>query len=333
MSASKIKKSSYIIFLVSIMIVAVMLSGCNAKSSNSSDNYPSKSISAIVPWSAGGGSDIAYRGYVKYLSDEFGVNIDVKNITGGNGAVGWAEAAAAKADGYNMSLMTFDILTNEALGTSSTTYRDFEIVNIFTLQGMVLVTHSDYGYKSLEDFLNAAKDAKAKGKHLTIGTNGDFGIWHQAGVLMEEATGTKGAFTFVPFGGSGDQTTEMLGKHLDAIITSPTGVIPHVKEGTLVALGSMTKERIPAFSEVPTFTETGYDVVYESFRALAFPKGVPADILNKTREASKKAFDNPAFQKWATETNIDQVYMNAEESIKYLEDLYPKVEKVVSQFN
>jgi tripartite-type tricarboxylate transporter receptor subunit TctC len=333
MYASKTKKSRISIVLICILVLSALLIGCSEETGNSEENYPAKSIQAIVPWSAGGGSDIAFRGYVKYLGDEFGQNIEVKNVTGGNGAVGWAEAAAAKADGYNMSLITFDILTNEALGTSSTTYRDFDIVNIFTLQGMVLITHSDYGYKSIDDFLNAAKVAKANGKQLTIGTNGDYGIWHQAGVLMEEATDRKGAFKFVPFSGSGDQTTEMLGKHLDAIITSPTASISHVKEGTLVALASMTEERIPAFPDVPTFQEAGYDVTYESFRALAFPKGVPVEILEKTRAASRKAFDNPEFQEWATETNIDQVYMDAEETAEYLETLYPKVEKVIKQFN
>lgn len=320
-------------FFVVVSILFIILAGCNSTSSNSdASDYPTKAIDAIVPWSAGSGSDIAFRGYIQYVSEELGEDINVRNVTGGNGAVGWAESATKPADGYNMSLMTFDILTNEALGTSTTSYKDFELINMFTIQGMLLITHSDYGYQGIEDFLAEGEKKKSSGKQLTIGVNGEFGLWHQAGVLMAEATGLEDAFNFVPFNGSADQNTELLGKHLDAIITSPTASISHIEEGTLVALASLTDERIEAFPDVPTFKELGYDVKYESFRAIAVPKGTPDSILEKLKEAGKKAFDNPEFQEWGTEANIDQRYLNSEESLTYIEELYPTVENAVSKF-
>lgn len=328
------KKSKMLILFTCVFAVLTILSACtsdNGKTSSGED-YPKKAINAISPWSAGSGSDIAFRGYAKYVAEELGQNINVQNITGGNGAVGWAEAAAADADGYNMALLTFDVLTNEALGVSATTYKDFDVINLFTVQGMLLITHKDYGYETLEDFLSAAKEAKANGKTLTIGVNGEYGIWHQAGALMEEATGTDGAFNFIPFDSSAEQNSELLGKHLDAIVTSPTASIGHIEEGSMIGLGSMTDERMEALAEIPTFKELGYDVKYESWRALAVPKGTPEPILKKIKEAAKKAYDNPEFQKWATETNIDQVYMNSEDSEKYLEELYPVVENVIKKF-
>lgn len=307
--------------------------GSSSGSKDEAANYPTKSLSAIAPWPAGSGSDIAFRGYVDYLSQELDKNINVQNTTGGNGGVGWAEAAAAPADGYNLSLLTFDVLTNEALGVSTVSYKDFDIINLFTLQGMLLITHADYEYKDLEGFLEAAKEAKANGKTLTIGTNGDFGLWHQAGALMAEVTDTEDAYNFVPLDGSSEQVSELLGKHLDAIIISPTPAIGHIEDGKLIGLATLTDERLTTLPDVPTFKEKDYDVKYESFRAWAVPKGADEEIVKVLREAGKKAYDSEDFQKWAAETNIDPFYMDYEETNTYLEELYPVVQKVIEKFD
>jgi len=313
--------------LVIILGISMVFVGCGKK-----DTYPSQPINAICTWSAGGGSDIAFRGYMKYLSKELGVDINVQNITGGNGAVGWAAAAKAPADGYNMVMLTFDVLTNEAQKLSPHTYRDFEIINMFTLQGMMLMTHKDFGWNTLEDFLNAAKKAKSEGKTLKIGVAGEGGLWHQAGALMAEKTGTEGAYTYVPFKGSSDQLADMLGKHIDCMVTSITAAKPHVDEGTLIVLGTMTDERVPVVPDAPTFKELGYDVKYSSWRAAAVPKGTPAPILEKLRAAGKKAYDNPEFLKWANEANIDPVYMDNQKTVEYMKNQYPLVEAIMIKF-
>ncbi|MFZ5946177.1 MAG: tripartite tricarboxylate transporter substrate binding protein [Bacillota bacterium] len=335
-----IRNRKGILFLVLLLSFSLLITACGgAKKQEVKEepkdkyaDYPNKPISAIAPWSAGGASDIAFRGYVKYIAQELGQDINVQNITGGNGGVGWAAAAAAPADGYNMALLTFDILTNEAQKLTPTTYRDFEIINMFTVQGMMLITHKDFGYKNLDDFIAASKKAKEEGKTLKIGVAGEAGLWHQAGALMAEKIGTEGAYTFVPFKGSADQLADMLGKHLDAMVTSLTASLPHVKEGTLTVLATMTDERIPVISGVPTFKELGYDVKYESWRAVVVPKGTPAPIVEKLREVGKKAYDNPEFLKWANEANIDPYYMDYQKTIKHLEDQYPMVENIMKKF-
>lgn len=326
------KFSGKIALMLLLLVTGLLLVACN-DSEVSGENYPERPINAIVPWSAGGGSDIAFRGYIDYVSDELGQQINVQNITGANGGVGWAEAAAQNADGYNMTLLTFDILTNEALGTSEVSYKDFDIINIFTVQGMLLVTHSDYEWETIDDFLEAAKAAKAEGRQLTIATNGDFGVWHQAGIVMEEGTDTAGAYNYIPFDGSGEQNSELLGKHVDAIIVSPTTSMEYMREGSLRGLAVIGSERIEQLPDIPTFIEKGYDVHYESWRALAVPKGTPEAVLEVLRDAGKKAFDNGEFQEWATSASLDQVYMDHAEAVEYLDNLFPRVETAVSKFD
>lgn len=319
-------------FLVAMMVFSLALAGCGDKSSDGdnaggggSDNvdYPNGPITAICPWSAGGSSDIAFRAYMSYMAGELGVDINVQNVTGGDGEIGYAQALAAEPDGHTFVMLNYDILSNAPKGITDTTYDDFAIINMFTLQDVNLITHTDYGWETFEDFKQAALDAKAKGETLNVGVTG---FWlHAAGMMAKEA-GIADAITIVPFDGSGDQVADLLGKHIDAIASSVTVALPHIEAGTMRILGAMGVERDPDFPDVPTFTEMGYDVVIAGFRAVAVHKDTDPAILEILRDAGKAAFDNPEFDKWAKDAKAYHVYMDHEETVKYLEDLAPKVE-------
>lgn len=328
----RLQKGIIIVALLGILSFA--LAGCGGKEEPKKEEikYPTKPISAICPWSAGGSSDVAFRGYLNYLKKELGQEINVTNITGGNGSIGWSAAAKADPDGYNMVLLTFDILTVEAQKLAPVTYRDFDIINMFTNHPSVLIVHGDSPWKTLDEFLEAAKKAKQEGKQLQVGVAGENGLWHQAGVVMEEATGTEGAYKYIPFKGSSDQLAAMLGKHLDAMITSTTASKSHLEAGTLRMLAVMGNERLEDFPDVPTFKDLGYNVVYESWRVLAVPKGTPEPILQILREAGKKAFENPEFQKWAKESDIGALYRDHEQTVKFMEEQYPVVEGIMKKF-
>ena len=324
-----------IIVIALIGLFTLALTGCGGQEKPGGDKveYPTKPISAISPWSAGGSSDTAFRTFLKYMSQEMGgVDINVTNMTGGNGSIGWSAAAKAEPDGYTLALLTFDILTVEAQKLAPVSYRDFEIINMFTKQTCVLIVHGDSPWNNLEDFLEASKKAKAEGKKLEIGVAGEAGLWHQAGVVMEEATGTEEAYKYIPFTGSADQLAAMLGKHLDAMITTTTASRAHLKEGTLRMLAVMSDERSEEFPEIPTFEELGYDVKYDSWRAVVVPKDTPEPVLEVLREAGKKAFDNPDFQKWAKESDIGALYLDHEEAVEYMKNQYPVVEGVMKKF-
>lgn len=327
----KSSKTVLSFFLVAMMVFSLALAGCGDKSptgdnaGDSSDkvDYPNGPITAICPWSAGGSSDIAFRAYMSYMAGELGVDINVQNVTGGDGEIGYAQALAAEPDGHTFVMLNYDILSNAPKGITDTTYDDFAIVNMFTVQDVNLITHTDYGWETFEDFKQAALDAKAKGKTLNVGVTG---FWlHAAGMMAKEA-GISDAITIVPFDGSGDQVADLLGKHIDAIASSVTVALPHIEAGTMRVLGAMGVERDPDFPDVPTFTEMGYDVVIAGFRAVGVHKDTDPAILEILREAGKAAFDNPEFDKWAKDAKAYHVYMDHEEAVKYLEDLSPKVE-------
>ncbi|HHY13511.1 MAG TPA: tripartite tricarboxylate transporter substrate binding protein [Thermoanaerobacterales bacterium] len=324
-----------IIAITLIGILTFALAGCGNQEDNAGEEieYPIKSISAISPWPAGGGSDVSFRTYLNYMSKEMGdVDINVTNMTGGNGSLGWSAAAKAEPDGYTLALLTFDILTVEAQKLAPVSYKDFEIVNMYTNQASGLMVHGDSPWDTLEDFLEASREAKAKGEKLEIAIAGEAGLYHQAGAVMEEATGTEGAYKYIPYAGCSDQLAALLGKHLDAMIASTTAARPHIKEGSVKMLGIMSDNRSEEFPETPTFEELGYDVKYDSWRAVVAPKGTPDHVLEILREAGKKAFDNPDFQKWAVESDIGAMYLDHEKTLEYIKNQYPLVESVMEKF-
>ncbi|MEA4892503.1 MAG: tripartite tricarboxylate transporter substrate binding protein [Peptococcaceae bacterium] len=346
----KKNSTSLIALLLSLMMFCIpALAGCSDDAPPASQNagtqekqesqesvpeeedltdYPQGPISAICPWSAGGASDIAFRTYLNYIAEELGADINVQNVTGGDGSIGIAQALAAPADGYMIAMLNYDLLSNEIKGITEDSYQDFALIDIFTLQGVNLIVRSDSGWDTFDDFIQAAKAAKAAGKTLQIGING---FWLHAAGMMADAAGITDCVTFVPSDGSSVLMTELLGGHVDAVTSSVSVAIPHLESGDMKILGTMSETRMEKYPDVPTFKEMGYDVVIAGFRALGVHQDTPQPIVDRLREAAKVAYDNPDFQKWATESSIDQVYMDAEESRIYLESLYPSVESTMKK--
>jgi tripartite-type tricarboxylate transporter receptor subunit TctC len=321
----------FLVSLVSILMLSLVLTGCGGGGGQQAGQkeelkYPEKPIDFIVPWPAGGSTDMASRLYAKYFSQELGVDINVLNVTGGNGAIGYSQAAQAKPDGYTLGLLTFDILSVQAQGLAPVKYQDFKLINMFTVQPTVIIVRKDSGWNTLEDFIKAAKENPGK---FNVGGAGEGGVWHQAVVLAEEKLGIE--MNYIPYTGSSDQLAALLGKHVDIIFTSTSAALPHLQEGTLVMLGTLTDQRLPAFPDVPTLKELGYDVSYSSWRGVAVPKDTPDEIVNKLREALKKANDNPEYQQKAKEAQIDTLYLDHEQFKKFLDEQYPQVESVMKK--
>ncbi|NLU10179.1 MAG: tripartite tricarboxylate transporter substrate binding protein [Tepidanaerobacter acetatoxydans] len=334
---SKVLRSKVFTFvLVAVIAVSMLLTGCGGGNSSgggekkeeakSTIKYPEKPIDLIVPWDAGGSTDTATRLYAKYAEKELGTTINVLNVTGGNGAVGMLQGAQAKPDGYTLTLLNFDILTAEAQKLAPLSHNDFELVNMFTVQPTVIIVRKDSGWNSLEDFIKAAKEKPGEYK---VGGAGEGGVWHQAVALAEEKMGIE--MNYIPYKGSSEQLAALLGKHIDIMFTSPTASLPHLAEGTLIMLATMTEERLPYLPEVPTLKELGYDASYSSWRGIGAPKGTPDEVMQILREAFKKAYDNPEYQAKCEEAKIDSYYLDHEKFREFLNEQYPIVESVMKK--
>ncbi|MEA4891888.1 MAG: tripartite tricarboxylate transporter substrate binding protein [Peptococcaceae bacterium] len=293
------------------------------------DPYPEKPIDMIIVWTAGGGSDLAARLIGDYAAAELGQAFVYQNVTGSNGAIGWDQAVNAKADGYTLANLTFDVLTNQAMGQTTVKYDDFDLIMQFTTQPVGVFVPGDSPYQNLEELLAAAAE---KPETLQMGTTALGGFFHQASGLLEAAT--DGArFKYLPYKGSAEIIAALSGKHVDAGIQTLTGMEQHIQEGSIRMLAVLANERSAIFPEVPTAKELGYDVSWESWRGFGVPKGTPEAVRAKLEDAFKKAYDNPEFQAKAKAAGMDLYYRGSADFKALLDEQYPNVETVLKQLN
>ncbi len=289
--------------------------------------YPTKPMEMIIVWSAGGGSDLAARLMGDYAAKELGQSFVYQNVTGANGAIGWDQAANSPADGYTVANLTFDVLTNQAMGQTPIKYEDFDLIMQFTTQPVGVFVPGDSPYQTLDELLAAAKE---KPETLQMGTTPLGGFFHQASGLLEAAAdGAK--FKYLPFKGSAEIIAALSGKHVDAGIQTLTGMEQHVENGSIRVLAILANERSKMFPDTPTAKELGYDVAWESWRGFGVPKGTPEEVKTILEDAFKKAYDNPEFQQKATEAGLDLYYRGSADFKTMLDEQYPNVESVLRQ--
>lgn len=315
----KEKKNGMVSGLFLLVVLVVMF-----QSSAWCAEFPTKSIELVITWTPGGPSDIAARMIAKFAEKNLGQPLAPVNMVGGNCAVGWSYLNNAKQDGYTIGQITFDILTNQAMG-SDIKYDTFDYLLQFTRQPLGLCVHKDSPYKTLQDLINAAK---AKPGEIMVATTG-LGAWHhQAGYMLEKKYGVR--FNIVPFKGSAEIMAAQLGRHVDADINTVTTFAQHAKAGSVRMLLCFSDERLPDYPDVPAVVELGISQAgIESWRAIAVPKGVPAPVRAKLEAAFIKAYNDPEFQQLAKKSNFDLIYRNNDQLIKFLEKAYPVVRETM----
>ena len=294
-----------------------------AGSANAQD-YPSKPISAIVTWPAGGGTDIAARTALKYVEKELGQRVDVRNIAGGGGAIGYVEGAAQPADGYNLTTLQFDILSVEAQKLAPVSHRDFETIAMFADQPVVLAVKADSPHQSVDEFITAAKAGELKIGGASIG-----GVWHQASHLMEKALGIT--YTYVPYEGITGVLPAILGGHADGGVIFLSGTTGSIKSGDLKILAVMAEERMIEYPDVPTFKELGYDLIYSGFYGMAAPKGTPPEMVQVLAGAFETACADPEYKAEAAARELNPKCLGPEEFRAMLNAMYPLVETISTE--
>jgi len=310
--------------LAAACVAALLLSACG-DGGDEATAYPDGPIDMIIPWGAGGSSDLAARMFASHLEEQVGVNVNPINQAGANGANGWANLAAADPDGETFGLITYDILTNQVLNADGTTLEDVDFLMQFEEQPFGLYVNSAGDYKEVDELVEA-------GPEVTFGTTGLGGNGHQAPGLLAEATGAT--FTYVPFDGSNEQISALLGNHVDAIVAAPTATAQYVESGDFIQLATFTAERTEIAPDVPTLQEMGYDVPpYSSFRGFGAPVGLPDDVRQTLTDAMRATVEDPEFREDAEEMNMHLVYLDSEEFTGYLNDMVPVVREVLTELD
>lgn len=294
--------------LVSILLCAAML----LVMASALADYPEKTIQLTVPFAAGGGTDAVARALANAVEAQLGQPVVVVNTTGGSGAVGLADGANKAPDGYNVTMITRELVTLPLNGLCPVTVDDFTLIcNVNMDPGMVTVA-VDSPYQTLEELLAAARENPGALKFASTATPNMYAYT----VELDQDL----MFNHIPFNGAAEAIPEVLGGHADFTITSPGEAISQVLGGQMRALAVMSEERIASLPDVPTFKELGIDIVTGTWRGIAVPKDTPAEIVSVLREAFANAVQDEAFVSFMANASLNIYYLDAEAYAEYIEN-------------
>ena len=279
-------------------------------------DYPDKSVTTIVAFNAGGGTDTAARLIAKFAEKYFPQPLVVVNKPGAGGQIGFEALARAKKDGYTIGgLNTPHVGAHIASNRARYTLEDFlPIANIVTDPG-VLAVRADSPFKTLEDVVRLAKEQPGAFTAATTGAGGDdfFAL-----TLFNQAAGID--LREVPTKGSSGEKKELLGGHVDMAFMNVSQVQAEQEAGKIRFLAVMTKKRLADFPEIPTFIEKGFKITSDSSRGFAAPAGISEEAYAMLVQAFQKVVEDPEFLAAAEKSRLRLNFMGPDEYMAYLQD-------------
>lgn len=275
--------------------------------------FPERAVNYIIPFVPGGESDITARLQGKVLARLNGKDFIVQNKAGAGGALAWGQLNSMPNDGYTIMGSNLPHLILQPL-EGQVPYKTDDIVNVFFFQytADALVVSADSPYKTFADLIAAAK---ANPDKLTVAGSGT----NSANHLAFQRLGLQGKvkMTYIPFKGTGDLTTALLGKHVDAAMSYPTFAVANREKIRMLAVA--TPNRLPQFPNVPTFKELGFEWVDGAYRGVAVPKSTPDAVRKQISDLFLKINNDPEFRKQMLDGGfepIDITYDKMPEFIK-----------------
>jgi tripartite-type tricarboxylate transporter receptor subunit TctC len=250
--------------------------------------YPERPVKLIVPWAAGGDTDVIYRTFQPLFQKALGGTLVIANVGGASGTKGAREAKAAPADGYTLFAVHDSIHSTYYTGVADVNYDDFEPVCLVSATPSIVTASPKTPWKDMKSLL---ADAKKRPGQITVGaTLGSTSHFFPA--MVEKAAGLK--FKYVSYEGTAPRMNALLGGHVDLAESNLTQK-GKADAGQLKFLALASDQRHPEIPDVPTLKELGIDIEYAVNRGLLAPKGTSAEALGKLRAACGTAAKDPSF--------------------------------------
>ena len=275
---------------------AVGAAGLIAAPAIAQANYPSRPLTMICPWGAGGGTDATARIVAQLLEKDLGQPVNVVNRTGGSGVVGHSAIATAAPDGYNIGMLTVEIAMMHHQGLTELTPASYLPLALMNEDPPGVQVSTSGPYKDIKALAEAIK-AAPPGKLKASGT-GQGGIWHLALIGWLVAMGLKpDHVAWVPSNGAAPGMQDLAAGGIDIVTCSVPEARAMIDAGKAKSLAIMASERNPQFKDVPTLNETlGINYSIGAWRGIGAPKNLPPETAAKLTAALKKAFDSKEYQ-------------------------------------
>lgn len=285
------------------------------------DKFPSRPITLIAPWPAGGSSDAVMRAFADSAGKALGATIVVENKPGAGGTMGAAAMVNAKPDGYTLTQLPLGIYRLPHMQTMSfDPVKDLTHIVCLTGYTFGIACTADAPFKTLKEMVAYAKANPGK---LEYGHTGTGTTPHLAIEEFSDKAGIQ--LNPIPFKGSAEIMQAILGGHI-RVMSGTTEFAPHVQSGKLRLLATLGSQRNKAFPDVPTVKESGWDTITESPFGIGGPKGMDPAVVKVLHDAFRKTLEDPAVQATLDKFFMPTVYMGTADYTAYAERTF-KAEK------
>ncbi len=289
--------------------------------------YPTKPVTLIIPYPAGGSTDVTGRVWAAAAKKYLGQPVVVENKGGGGGTVGPNLVISKPPDGYNIGIMASTTVSiSWHMGKMNFNPID-DVKHVMRYSGYLygFVVRADAPWKTFSDYVKYAKENPGK---VTYGTTGMGTGPHLAMEMISFATGMK--LTHVPYKGGAECNSALLGGHVDSVSDS-TSWGPLVDAGKFRLLTVYTATRSARYPDVPTLKELGIDIIFPSPLEIMGPKTLPQPIVQKVQDAFKKAMEDAEYQAVLKKYDMQNTYLNSDDCEKAVRSESDKLKEIVQK--
>ena len=299
------------------LLLALAVSALITATSAHSQSYPSKPIRIVVPFSAGGPTDITVRNIAPRLTELLGQSIVVDNKAGANGIIGAEAVAKSPPDGYTLLMVTASVAAINMVTYAKPPYdtlRDLQALTPIMTTTSLIVVHPSLPVKTLKDLVALAK---ARPNEITFGSAGTGGTLHLGlELLMQEA---KIKINHVPYKGAAPAVVDVIAGQINGMFVDLPVVSPYVKDHKVRALAVTSAQRSQYFPDVPSTKEAGYPgVEMTNYYGLLLPAKTPRDIVMKLHDAVVKAVNTPRVRENLIAVGADPLTMTPDEFTRFI---------------
>ncbi len=283
------------------LVVGVAL-GCGFIAAASADDYPTRPITMVVPFAAGGPTDVIGRLLAQYMGPSLGQNVVVEDVTGAAGTIGVGRVAHAAPDGYTLSLghWSTHVANGAIYALSYDLLKDLEPIALLPSNPMLIVTGKSMPANNLRELVAWLKDHPTA----TIGTAGVGSGSHISGVYFQNFAGTH--LQYVPYRGTDPALIDLMAGRIDMMFDQVSEATQKLQAGQLKAFAVTAKNRLPSLPDIPTVDEEGMKGLYINiWYGLWAPAGTPKEIIAKLSAAAVKAMADPTVKKRFADLGLD----------------------------
>lgn len=308
-----------------------------AATTAAAQEYPTKPITIVAPYGAGGASDLASRTLAGVMPNYIGQPMMVINRAGAGGVTGSAFVAKGKADGYTLLLARIGSQSVSPAMKSRMPYKydDFTMIGILELNPVICATAADKPYKTLEDVIDAVRANPGKLSYSSAGVGSFLHITVPFVLDTAGIPNANKAMKHIPYKGGGNAATAVVGGHVDFICTNSGALSGHIQSGKLRALLVTTKERLSWAPDVPTVSELGYPELEKliGWSGLFGPPGMDPAVVKKLRDALQEVKDDKAWNKFTKALGSVPYILDGPDTKDFVDTQYNAFKALVEKLN